>query len=40
MVLLEYPQYTRPRDFNGFRCSRDIISGNHKKIENGEIMNL
>ncbi|MBS4539775.1 tRNA (guanosine(37)-N1)-methyltransferase TrmD [Clostridium sp. D2Q-11] len=31
--LLEYPQYTRPRDFNGYEVPKVLLSGNHKKIE-------
>lgn len=31
--LLEYPQYTRPRDFKGHKVPEVLISGNHKKIQ-------
>lgn len=31
--LLEYPQYTRPRDFRGHEVPEVLLSGNHKKIE-------
>jgi tRNA (guanine37-N1)-methyltransferase len=31
--LLEYPQYTRPADFNGMKVPQILLSGNHKKIE-------
>ena len=31
--LLEYPQYTRPRIFNGFSVPDILLSGNHKKID-------
>lgn len=31
--LLEYPQYTRPRSFNGLEVPEVLISGNHKKID-------
>lgn len=31
--ILEYPQYTRPREFNGYRVPDVLISGNHGKIE-------
>ncbi len=31
--LLEYPQYTRPQDFNGLTVPEVLISGNHKNIE-------
>ncbi|MDF7639101.1 tRNA (guanosine(37)-N1)-methyltransferase TrmD [Lactobacillus sp. ESL0791] len=30
--LLEYPQYTRPEDFNGEKVPPVLISGNHQKI--------
>jgi len=31
--LLEYPQYTRPRDFKGFSVPEVLFSGDHGKIE-------
>jgi tRNA (guanine37-N1)-methyltransferase len=31
--LLEYPQYTRPPDFRGFKVPEILLSGDHKKIE-------
>ncbi len=31
--LLEYPQYTRPAVFKGFRVPRVLVSGDHHKIE-------
>lgn len=31
--LLEYPQYTRPRNFNGLAVPDILLSGDHKKIE-------
>lgn len=31
--LLEYPQYTRPREFNGHMVPSILLSGNHKEIE-------
>lgn len=31
--LLEYPQYTRPADHNGFEVPSVLLSGNHKRIE-------
>ncbi len=31
--LLEYPQYTRPRDFRGLTVPDVLTSGDHKKIE-------
>jgi tRNA (guanine37-N1)-methyltransferase len=30
--LLEYPQYTRPADFRGWKAPPVVLSGNHKKI--------
>ncbi len=30
--LLEYPQYTRPRDFRGFQVPDILLSGNHEMI--------
>ena len=32
-LLLEYPQYTRPADFKGWKVPKVLLSGNHKKIE-------
>ncbi|MBS4536072.1 tRNA (guanosine(37)-N1)-methyltransferase TrmD [Clostridium sp. D2Q-14] len=31
--LLEYPQYTRPREFKGHEVPEILLSGNHKKID-------
>lgn len=31
--LLEYPQYTRPREFNGKNVPEVLLSGNHKKVD-------
>ncbi|QDR80439.1 tRNA (guanosine(37)-N1)-methyltransferase TrmD [Sporomusa termitida] len=31
--LLEYPQYTRPREFNGWAVPDILLSGDHAKIE-------
>ncbi|MFA7534327.1 MAG: tRNA (guanosine(37)-N1)-methyltransferase TrmD [Tissierellaceae bacterium] len=31
--LLEYPQYTRPREFNGHKVPEVLLSGHHGKIE-------
>ncbi|MDP3730537.1 MAG: tRNA (guanosine(37)-N1)-methyltransferase TrmD [Candidatus Omnitrophota bacterium] len=31
--LLEYPQYTRPAEFNGMKVPDILLSGNHKNIE-------
>lgn len=30
--LLEYPQYTRPNEFEGLKIPEILLSGNHKKI--------
>jgi tRNA (guanine37-N1)-methyltransferase len=32
--MLDYPQYTRPRDFRGMEVPEVLFSGDHKKIEN------
>ena len=31
--ILEYPQYTRPLSFQGMNVPEELISGDHKKIE-------
>lgn len=31
--LLEYPQYTRPAEYNGWRVPQVLVSGNHAEIE-------
>lgn len=31
--LLEYPQYTRPREFMGLSVPEVLVNGNHKEIE-------
>lgn len=31
--LLEYPQYTRPRDYRGMQVPDVLISGNHQDVE-------
>lgn len=31
--ILDYPQYTRPREFNGWAVPEVLFQGNHKKIE-------
>jgi len=31
--VVEYPQYTRPQDFNGLKVPDVLTSGNHKEIE-------
>jgi len=30
--LLEYPQYTRPREFRGHQVPEILLSGDHRKI--------
>lgn len=29
---LEYPQYTRPQDFLGYKVPYVLVSGNHKEV--------
>jgi tRNA (guanine37-N1)-methyltransferase len=31
---LEYPQYTRPQDYQGMRVPKILLCGDHKKIDN------
>ncbi|MFH1352689.1 MAG: tRNA (guanosine(37)-N1)-methyltransferase TrmD [bacterium] len=31
--LIEYPQYTRPCDFNGYKVPEVLLSGNHENIK-------
>jgi tRNA (guanine37-N1)-methyltransferase len=31
--MREYPQYTRPEEFNGWKVPEVLLSGNHKEIE-------
>lgn len=31
--MLEYPQYTRPREYKGYQVPEVLVSGDHKKIE-------
>lgn len=31
--LLEYPQYTRPQDFNGMKIPEVLVSGNHGEVD-------
>ncbi len=31
--LLEYPQYTRPQEFNGLKVPDVLVSGNHQEVE-------
>jgi len=35
----EYPQYTRPEEFQGIKVPEVLISGNHKEIENWKKQN-
>ncbi len=30
--LLEYPQYTKPRDYRGYKVPEVLLNGNHKEI--------
>jgi len=32
-LVLDYPQYTKPRIFRGYEVPRVLLSGNHKAIE-------
>ncbi len=32
-ILLEYPQYTTPREYKGMKVPDILVSGDHKKIE-------
>ena len=31
--LLEYPHYTRPREYRGFKVPEVLLNGNHAEIE-------
>jgi tRNA (guanine37-N1)-methyltransferase len=31
--ILEYPQYTKPREFNGWKVPEVLVEGNHKEID-------
>lgn len=31
--MLEYPQYTRPEEFEGMKVPEILLSGNHQKID-------
>ena len=35
--LLEYPQYTRPADFEGLPVPEVLLSGHHKKIQEWQL---
>ena len=37
--LLEYPQYTRPEIFLGFKVPKILLSGNHREIEKWRLKN-
>lgn len=37
---LEYPQYTKPADFRGWRVPEVLLSGNHAEIEKWRRENL
>ena len=36
---LEYPQYTRPEKFRGWKVPEVLLGGNHKEIEKWRIKN-
>lgn len=36
---LEYPQYTKPEEFNGWKVPSVLLSGNHKEIKNYRLQN-
>jgi tRNA (guanine37-N1)-methyltransferase len=33
-LLLEYPQYTRPEEFHGWKVPEVLLTGHHDNIEN------
>lgn len=35
--LLEYPQYTQPREYNGMKVPKVLLSGDRKKIEDWQL---
>lgn len=37
--LLDYPTYTKPREFRGLKVPDILLSGNHEEIKNGERTN-
>jgi tRNA (guanine37-N1)-methyltransferase len=37
LELLEYPQYTRPKEFKSLKVPKVLLSGNHKEIEKWRI---
>ena len=34
---LEYPQYTKPREFRGLKVPDVLLSGHHKKIQDWQL---
>ena len=36
--LLDYPTYTKPQDFRGFKVPDVLLSGNHAKIDEWRLM--
>lgn len=38
-ILLDYPQYTRPRIINNLKVPSILLSGNHKKIKKWKMQN-
>lgn len=38
-LSLEYPQYTRPENYNGLEVPEILLSGNHKKIDEWRNLN-
>lgn len=39
-LMLEYPQYTRPDKYKGYKVPKVLLSGNHKQIENWKKKNM
>jgi len=35
--VIEYPQYTRPEEYNGWKVPEVLLSGNHKKIDEWKV---
>ena len=35
--LLEYPQYTRPREFEGLAVPEPLLNGNHREIQGWQL---
>ena len=38
--LLEYPHYTKPREYRGLKVPEVLLNGNHKEITNGRIFKI